>query len=222
MAMQQCPNGHLYDDAKNSSCPYCSDNSSVNVTVPLTGGQSFGGGNAFPATAQLDGFNPPQPGQGAGGVCVEENAGAFPKTEPIGEEFEKTKYVEEVVNDKGIVEVRGWLVCLEGAKRGVDFKIHGEKNTIGRGAENDIKIDFDSSISKGVNAIISYDIRKNKFFIWGGESKNNIYINDDMLMNPVELKDYDIIEIGSTKMIFRSLCNEAFNWEKAKAAEKAE
>lgn len=222
MAMQQCPNGHLYDDAKNSNCPYCNDGNSVNVTVPLSDSQPPMGGNMFPQTAPLDGFAgqeyiTPQPQ-----VAQPDVQNEFPATAPVGEQFAATTYKEDIVNENGIVEVRGWLVCLEGAKRGEDFKIRGEKNTIGRGNGNDIKLDFDSSISKGVNAIISYDIRNNKFFIFLGESKNNIYVNNQMLMTPIELKDYDIIEIGNTKMIFRSLCNDIFNWTKAKKADTAE
>ncbi len=222
MAMQQCPNGHLYDDSKNSSCPYCSNGNSINVTVPLSEGHSPVGGNMFPQTAPLDGFGgqeyiPPQP------HVQPPVQNEFPPTAPVGEPFGPTIYKADVVNENGIVEVRGWLVCLEGARRGEDFKIHGEKNTIGRGGENDIKLDFDTSISKGVNAIISYDLRNNKFFIfWGGQSKNNIYVNNQMLMTPIELKDYDVIEIGSTKMIFRTLCNDEFNWEEIKKAEKDE
>lgn len=222
MAMQQCPNGHLYDDAKNSTCPYCSNGSSVNVTVPLSDAQSPMGGKMFPQTAPLDGFAgqeyvAPQPQ-----VAQADVQNGFPPTAPIGGQFGPTTYKEDIVNENGIVEVRGWIVCLEGAKRGEDFKIRGEKNTIGRGSGNDIKLDFDSSISKGVNAIISYDARNNKFFIFLGESKNNIYVNDTMLMTPIELKDYDVIEIGNTKMIFRSLCNETFNWVKVQKTGSAD
>lgn len=212
MAMQQCPNGHLYDDAKNSSCPYCNGANNMNATVPLMDAQPQGGANMFPQTMPIDGgqaqeYIAPQPQ--VGGVQND-----FPATAPVGNQFVATTYKDDIINEKGIIEVRGWLVCLEGEKRGEDFKIRGEKNTIGRGSENDIKLEFDSSISKGVNAIISYDTRNNKFFIFLGESKNNIYVNNELLMLPVELKDYDIIEIGSTKMLFRSLCNDQFNWSK--------
>lgn len=221
MAMQQCPNGHLYDDAKNSSCPYCSNGNSINVTVPLSDPQPQMGGNMFPQTTPLDGFSgqdyvAPQPQVVPAAVQND-----FPATTPVGEGFGVTTYKEDLVNENGIVEVRGWLVCLEGAKRGEDFQLRGEKNTIGRGSGNDVKLDFDSTISKGVNAIISYDVRNNKFFIFLGESKNNIYVNDQLLMTPLELKDYAIIEIGTTKMIFRSLCNDAFNWERTKKTEEA-
>lgn len=222
MAMQQCPNGHLYDDTKNSSCPFCNGNGGANVTVPLGGVPVYGapiqGGNAFPATTPLDGgmpvapavpvYTPPVPP-----VVAEE---AFPETKPISPAFGVTTYKDEIVNESGIIEVRGWLVCIEGEKRGIDFKVRGERNSIGRGDGNDIKIDFDTTISKGVNATVSYDIKNNKFWVYLGESKNNIYVNDQLLMTPVELKDYDVIEIGSTKLMFRSLCNDQFNWSDLK------
>jgi len=223
MAMQQCPNGHLYDDTKNATCPYCDGAASMNVTVPL-GGADLGAGAAFPQTMPLDGANYVAPAPAvAGGAAVTtplQDDNYFPVTEPIGASFGVTTYKEDIVNDQGIVEIRGWLVCLEGAKRGEDFKIRGEKSTIGRGSGNDIKLDFDNSISKGVNASISYDVKNNKFFLLPGESKNNIYVNETMLMIPIELHDYDVIEIGETKMIFRSLCNETFNWTKKDAEEE--
>lgn len=215
MAMQQCPNGHLFDDSKNNSCPFCNEGSSLSVTVPLS--DSTPADNSFPSTVPLDGFVAPAPQINN---AVQDNV--IPHTMPVDNSFTPTMYVDGAVNEKGILEVRGWLVCLEGEKRGEDFKIRGEKNTIGRGNENDIKLDFDNSISKGVNATISYDTRNNKFFIIPGESKNNIYINNDMLMTPVELKDYDVIEFGNTKMIFRSLCNDMFNWTREKKEDKAE
>lgn len=206
MAMQQCPNGHLYDDEKNSQCPYCSNGSSVNITMPLDSPDPV---EVFPQTAPIDAQNymPPQP-------QVAENV--VPKTLPLDSKLSATTYKEDVINNKGIVEVRGWLVCLEGSKRGVDFKIRAEKNTIGRGQENDINLDFDSTISKGVNAVIAYDNRNNKFYLYQNASKNNIYFNNQLLLMPVELKDYDVLEIGETKMIFRSLCNELFTWEREK------
>lgn len=212
MSMQQCPNGHLYDNVKNISCPYCSSNNSINATVPLSDNQFHGMDNNFPSTVPLDGgqqYIPPQPH-----VVEDIAANAVPPTAPVDTNFKATTYKSDIINDKGIMEVRGWLICLEGAKRGMDFKLHGEKNTIGRGSENDVNLDFDSSISKGVNAIIAYDSRNNKFYLYQSNSRNNIYFNNQLLLNPVEIVDYSILEIGETKMIFRSLCNENFVWEK--------
>lgn len=198
MAMQQCPNGHLYDDSKNNGCPFC-NGVPMNATMPLGANAPAPAQQAFPATV---------------GLNVQEE---MPRTQPLEVQQMQTVYVnDDADTDAGeekVEVVRGWLVCVSGAKKGMDFRLHSEKNTIGRGNDNDVNISFDNSVSKGVNAVIAYERKKNKFFVYPeGISKNNIYVNEELLMMPVELKDYDVLEIGSTKLIFRSLCNENFNW----------
>lgn len=196
--MQQCPNGHLYDDAKNSTCPYCNASPDPMVsTVPVGAADPFPAGGA-------DVMTPTEAIGGAGGM-------AFPATTPLEPVFSPTIAIG--INDKGILPVTGWLICLKGEKRGADFKICGEQTTIGRGAGNDIQLDFDAKISSGANAIIAYDRRNNKFFIYQKENRNNIYVNGSLLLVPVEIHDYDVIEMGETQMLFRSLCNDKFVWE---------
>ena len=210
MAMQQCPNGHLYDDSRNSSCPYCNGVAAdgLNVTVPLGAGVGAPvmGADPIPMTVGID--------SAPAAVAQAE----ISPTMPLDTEQMKTVYVQDEDENEGsdekvVDKVRGWLICVKGSKRGMDFRLHSEKNTNGRGNDNDVNISFDSSVSKGVNAIIAYDRKTNKFFIYPeGVSKNNIYVNEGLLMMPVEIKDYDRIEVGSTQLIFRSLCNDQFNW----------
>ena len=199
MAMQQCQNGHVYDDAKNTNCPYCSGNGDVGITRPLTGAGGFEAPE-FPKTVGVSA--PAAPNAGSSSI-----PSTAPYTNP-----EINKTVALNINEKGIDPVRGWLICVEGEMKGKDFKILSEKNTVGRAKSNSICLDFDDSISKEANAIIAYDNRNNKFFITAGEGKNNIYINNNLLLAPVELHDYDTVELGKTKLIFRSLCNESFIW----------
>jgi hypothetical protein len=190
MAMKQCASGHVYDDSKNLNCPYCTGGGNIGVTRPLTGGMEA---PAFPKTSPVASSD-------------------IPKTMPL-DNPETNKTMALNVNEKGINPVYGWLICTDGEKKGKDFKICNEKSFIGRQKSNDICLDFDNSISKEANAIISYDKRNNKFFIQNGEGKNNVYVNESLLLIPVELKDYDNMEIGQTKLIFRSLCNDNFKWE---------
>jgi hypothetical protein len=202
MAMRQCANGHVFDDLKNTDCPYCTGGAGIGVTRPL--GSSIEA-PAFPSTAPL------------------QATPAFPKTSPVAaseiprtmplDNPETNKTMALNINESGISPVCGWLVCVEGEKRGKDFRICGEKSYIGRLRSNDICLDFDNSISKESNAVISYDCRNNRFFMQPGEGKNNIYVNESLLLAPIELKDFNIIEIGQTKLMFRSLCSEFFKWE---------
>jgi len=215
--MQQCPNGHLYDDERTPNCPFCDDNSVAGATLPLgeetapmqdsfvnPAPQAQAG--VFPSTVPLDGVSYVSPKPAVAGD------GAFPRTEAVDSSITPTISLEDNA-ESGVKLVRGWLVCTDGAGRGRDFKIAGERNTIGRGDHNDIKLDFDETISRMVNATISYDNKNNKFYITpNAESKHNIYINGALLLMPVEIKDYDTIEIGKSKLILRTLCNDTFNW----------
>ncbi|MBQ3149832.1 MAG: FHA domain-containing protein [Clostridia bacterium] len=202
MAMKQCANGHLYDDSKSAACPYCSGESAIGKTIPL--GNPAAGGNAvqFNATEAL-GHIPTVANSPDMSVTV------APKDQPKDQMV--TTFLDSAKNSE-IKPVRGWLVVIEGEKLGMDFRIHTGKNTIGRSKNNDVCFDFDSGVSKENNVSIIYDDRNNMFFIQSGEGKNNVYINNQILLDARQINDNDIIEIGSTKLVFRSLCNATFNY----------
>ena len=103
---------------------------------------------------------------------------------------------------------------MEGKKKGKDFLYYGQRKVVGRSGSNCFCIDFDDSGSAVVNVIISYNDKNNKFYIQIGEhQKNNVYLNDEMLLAPMELKENDVIEMGETKLMFRPFCNDTFRWE---------
>lgn len=200
MAIIQCPNGHSFDTDKHAQCPYCSGSQTIGVTVPLDA-------------------------QGAGAIPGGGGPAAFPKTMPLKPSPEPdsaigvTEPYQNVTqafyeNEEGISATVGWLVCIEGKKKGKDFRIHGERNFIGRSSSNDIVLDFDDKISSGANLILSYDPEDNEFYIQPGEhQKNNVKLNGKLLLAPSGLKDDDIIRIGETKLLFRAFCNDKFKWE---------
>lgn len=203
MAIKQCKNGHLYDDSKSAECPYCSGQDILGKTIPLTPGSSAANSaDEFSATQAL-GYVPsvsaPQP--------------MTPTVAPVNQAKDqmKTQFLDNVKNSE-IKPVRGWLVIIDGEKCGMDFRIHTGKNTIGRSKANDICFDFDDSVSKENNVSVIYDDRNNMFFAQSGEGKNNVYINNQLLLDPKQIKDNDVIEIGKTKLVFRALCNDTFNY----------
>lgn len=190
--MKQCSNGHIYDEIRYSECPYCKNDGSIG-SRPLDG-QSEG---AFPKTMPLT-----QP---------ETSGETVYNAEPKAKK-EMGVTVALNVTDSGINPVRGWLAVTDGDKKGLSFVVHSEKNSIGRGSGFDINLSFDKSSSKDGDAVISYDSRKRKFYISPSAGKNNVYHNDGILLQPEEIKDYDTLEIGETKFVFRSLCNEQFTY----------
>lgn len=146
-------------------------------------------------------------------------AADFPETLPLDAAPTQGKAKKEMgvtvalnVTDTGINPVRGWLVAATGDKMGMSYIIHSEKNVIGRGSQFDINLSFDKAVSKEGDAVIAYDARTRKFFVAIMGGRNNIYHNGVILLSTTELKDYDTLEIGSTKFVFRSFCNEEFTY----------
>lgn len=203
MEMKQCVSGHFYDASKNPQCPYCAGGSDIGVTRPLgnesgmykTAQVAYAEAPAFPKTAAI-------------GSTAYDN---IPPTMPLNSP-ETNKTVALQVNEQGIDPVRGWLVCVNGKKKGKDFRIHSEKNFIGRSKSNDICLDFDETVSREVTTIVTYDIRSNKFWAQSGDGKSNIYLNDNIVLVPMELNNNDVLTIGQTELMFVSFCNSSFKW----------
>lgn len=197
MAIQRCKNGHYYNDAEAENCPYCTGTSSIGTTIPLgaPNGQDVGVGKTLPLNYDLP----------------LENNDLNPTRPPVSGPYGPTTMIDENKTSE-IDPVRGWIVVIQGEKVGLDFRIHSGKNTIGRAKTNDICIDFDATISKEKACFIIYDQKNNEFYLMAGESTNNIYVNTQLLLIPRKLCDNDILEIGKTKLVFRSLCNEQFTY----------
>ena len=109
--------------------------------------------------------------------------------------------------------VTGWLVCIEGAEKGKDYRIAAKNNSIGRSETADICIK-DQAVSRENHARLSYDGKHNKFYLIPADSTNNIYINDEPIFVPTLLQKGDVIELGESKFIFIPFCDEAFSWQK--------
>lgn len=195
--MKQCPKGHIYDEKRNGECPYCQGGNA--------GFQPLGGSGAeFPKTVPISGATDDM---------------AFPPTMPVDNEpiqsfggMSVTVALDET--ETGINPVRGWLVAVDGDKKGVSYVLHGEQNSIGRGQKFDVNLSFDKAVSSDGNAVIAYDSRNKKFFLSPvlGKGKNNVYHNDSMLLMPTELSDYDKIQFGTNTYVFRSFCNDSFTY----------
>lgn len=93
-----------------------------------------------------------------------------------------------------------YLLEKEGPKTGSRYLLKWDIIIIGRNPDNSISID-DATISDQ-HAKIRRD-EKNRFFIYDLLSDNGVFINDKKLLRPKELNDFDEIQLGRTKLIFR-------------------
>ena len=108
----------------------------------------------------------------------------------------------------------GWLVCINGATKGTDYRIYQGYTYIGRDpAQNQIAIP-DDHVSSVPSARILYEEASRKFYInETNGARNPVYLNEKLFDGRVELNPYDIIRLGTTSLLFVALCTEKFAWE---------
>ena len=109
--------------------------------------------------------------------------------------------------------VVGWLVVIAGPGRGRSLEIGAGINSIGRAAGHKLALNFgDMLISREKHALLVYDPRSHRFFLNNGEVRNLTYVNDDVVLAPVELMGGETIAVGNTQLRFVRLCDADFNW----------
>lgn len=183
--MTRCTEGHFYDPAKHSSCPWCSK--------PL----DLGG----PAEADTSGSKT-VPLRGDGGVASAPAAS--------GPQVATKRLIRDQL---GIDPVVGWLVCLDGPEKGKDYRLHTEKNFIGRATSMDVIIAGDDAISREKHATITFEPKKQTFWLVPGDSTGLVYLNGEVLYTPLQIKARDVIELGKTKLTLVSFVSDSFRWE---------
>ena len=110
----------------------------------------------------------------------------------------------------------GWLVCIEGATKGNDYRIHSQNNYIGRSARMDISIPEDSHISAENSAIIAYDNEDRVFYFGPCSGRNIVRVNGRPALSVEKIEAYDVLTIGTTKLLFVPLCGDRFDWNEKK------
>ena len=110
--------------------------------------------------------------------------------------------------------VVGWLVIVGGPGLGAFRPIYEGNNTVGRGANQRIAIDFgDEAISSEEQAYIRYDSTDRNFLFVPNLSKTNVVaINDRRPTTAVTLNSMDVIMMGRTQLVFVPFCGPDFDW----------
>ena len=158
-----------------------------------------------------------------GNICPYCSKAVLLSSRPDSADDDYERLYEEASEDLGVMDpVTGWLICIEGASKGRDYRIRTEKNFIGRSDGMDIQILGDNNIAKKNHATIVYDPKKRQTLLLPGDSHGLVYYNDEAIYAPVELAPYDTIEIGKSKFLFIPLCGENFEWPELDEAAKKE
>ena len=218
MRMERCANGHFYDADKSSTCPYCAELSGGSRGDDVTSGFYN------PGAAQDDGLGvtmagPVYPQQGGPVPAV-----SAPNPQGAGAEDDDTRTVGLIpaavaAKEAGEPDVAsavnpvvGWLVCTEGSCYGRAFTLFAGKNFIGRDPSMDIRLTGDNAISRITHAIIIYEPIQRQFYAQPGESHSLFYVNEEVVLASMLLKDRDVISIGNTTLVFVPFCDENHGW----------
>ena len=107
----------------------------------------------------------------------------------------------------------GWIVYLNGEKKGISCELKSGNNFIGSGIEMDIQVPNETSVVCRNHAKIVFEPNKLEFFLVPGETSELIYMNDEIAMVPQKINPYDEILVGNTKLLFIPLCGNQFTWQ---------
>jgi len=144
------------------------------------------------------------PGQASGAMSSE---GATVRMQSQG----KTRSVREGSTE--IDPVAGWIVVVKGPGRGGFRPVFVGMNSVGRGADQRIRLDFgDETISRKEHAFITYDDETRTFYLQHGGKANLVRIAGKPVLQPMELKPFDMFSIGHTVLRFIANCGPGFCW----------
>jgi hypothetical protein len=197
--MIQCNEGHFYDPARHSSCPWCAKPFDLEPAADV---------KTTPLRPSLDDAGKTTP------LNVAPPAAEDPKTTPL--------YVAKPLNvppptaaapeARPVDPVVGWLVAVEGPERGKDFRLHAERNFVGRAADMDVSLALDARVSRFRHAIVTFEPRKKVFYLSPGDASGLVYLNGDLLDRTTQIGPDDQIEIGDSKLRLVPFVGDTFNW----------
>ena len=138
----------------------------------------------------------------------------FRPTKPQTASGTASPSVESKEGDYKVEPVVGWLVIVNGPGKGIAKTLGYGMNSIGRGAEARLSLDFgDEQISRKGHAMLTYDPKGRRYYIQHGEGTNLTYVNDVPVLQPTEIKGREMIGIGNTKLCFIPFCGGEFDWQ---------
>ncbi len=239
MEIVRCEKGHFYDAEVNSSCPQCAMEaqgggvSGYGPTEPIGPTEPVSPAGQIGPTVPVGSAGQSGPTVPVGSMS--QPSGAMGPTVPVSDPgFTPTDFTPTDFTGGGMAGARvqsykptmpvpqggvagfnpvvGWLVCVDGADKGTDYRIRNGNNYIGRDQSMDICIRNDDHISNRNAAIIGYDDMERQFFFGPAGGHNTVRVNGKMVINAVPLAPYDEITVGTTKLMFVPLCGERFDW----------
>ena len=208
MNLTRCPKGHFYDAEKYPACPHCAPGAgNDNETV------SFNGGGVSDEGKTISGKDLIEDRGGIGsGASTGENAGSG--SDGIRE---NVAYAGHIMAYDDCPEppkpVVGWLVCTKGRHMGKDYRLVTGRNFIGRSGTMSVALEGENSVSRENHAIVAYEPRQSVFIAQPGSASELFYLNGNVVLDPVQLKHGDRLQLGEAELMLIPCCDDKFRWE---------
>lgn len=138
-----------------------------------------------------------------------------------GEERDEGKTIGFFSTGANLNPPVGYLICIAGENFGGSFPLKSGNNSLGRSTSMDIVV-MDEKVSRKNQALVIYEPMKREFYIKPGEESALCYLNGDVVLEVIKLKQHDVITLGSTKLMLIQVCGEAFSWDDIDNACKGE
>ena len=110
------------------------------------------------------------------------------------------------------IHARAFLVCIDGPMTGASFVFQENRAIIGRQKNYEIALFRDNTVSRSPHAILSYVKENYRYTVSQGDPEKRVSVNGTFINEETELKMYDVIGIGQTRMLFMPVCSEKFAW----------
>ncbi len=184
MNLTRCENGHFYDADRFHSCPHCGQ-------ADVSPVQETDIGVTVPLDTNFNTVEETATEAGGATIGFWDINSPSAKTEPTV----------------------GWVVCIAGEHLGQSFTLKTGRNFVGRSSTMDVCLSKDDSISREKHAIILYEPKANIFLVQPGDSRELFYLNEKVVLGAEQLKAYDILSLGKTKLLFVPCCSDQFRWD---------
>lgn len=208
--MRRCSRGHFYDASIHRRCPSCGiPGLDVSPTrAPPVALDAAADDSPSLAVPRLS-----DPALGAMDVTAEVEAPARATEPALDVRDERTRMYRDRDGAAGGDPVVGWLVAIDGALRGRDYRVHAEGNSIGRDAGNRIVVDDGTgTISRQRHAVVYHDPNGDGTFHIAPGDGPLTRVNGRAIYQATRLQAYDVVSIGGTRLLFVPLCGDRFNW----------
>ena len=139
---------------------------------------------------------------------------SFPSfTEPVTRDANATVALTESDMDYlPRIHARAFLVCIDGPMTGASYVFQESRAVIGRQKNYEIALYRDISVSRSQHAILNYYSDSFRYTVSAGDADKKVSVNGVFIDAETDLKLYDIIGVGQTRLLFIPVCSEKFAW----------